>query len=86
MDKMDFQEKLWGGIFGIVAIVAAIGEAVAGGMSVSSVLGAIKDVSGTLIVGVLLVTFVKQLPRKPKNIVEKLEKIARLQLKACLGH
>ncbi|MBD5519917.1 MAG: hypothetical protein HDR03_01590 [Lachnospiraceae bacterium] len=74
MDKMDFQEKLWGGIFGIIAIVAAIGEAVAGGLSVSSVFGAIKDVSGTLIVVVLLVTFVKQLPRKPKNIVEKLEK------------
>lgn len=73
MDKMEFQEKVWGGIFGIVAIIAAIAEAIVSGVSVASVLGAIKDVSGTLIVAVLLITFIKQLPRRPKNLLEKLE-------------
>ena len=73
MDKMEFQEKFWGWIFGIIAIVAAIAEAIANGISVATVFAAIKDVSGTLIVAVLLITFIKQLPRKPKNLLERLE-------------
>ena len=60
MDKMEFQEKFLGGIFGIIAIIAAIAEAITNGISLSTVFAAIKDVSGTLIVVVLLVTFIKQ--------------------------
>ncbi len=73
MDKMEFQEKVLGGIFGIIAIVAAIAEAIANGISAATVFAAIKDVSGTLIVAVLLITFIKQLPRRPKNLLERLE-------------
>lgn len=73
MDKMEFQEKFWGGIFGIIAIIAAIVEAIANGISTATFFAAIKDVAGTLIVVVLLVTFIKQLPRKPKNLLERLE-------------
>ena len=73
MNKEEFQEKFWGGIFGIIAIAAAIGEAFANGISLSTILGAVKDISGTLVVVVLLVTFIKQLPRKLKNTSEILE-------------
>ena len=78
MDKMDFQEKFLGGIFGIIAIIAAIAEAIASGISAATIFAAIKDVSGTLIVAVLLITFLKQLPRKPKNLRERLEKEVEL--------
>jgi hypothetical protein len=73
LNKEDFQEKFWGGIFGVIAIAAAIGEAFSNGISLPTILGAIKDVSGTLIVVVLLVAFIKQLPRKLKNTSEILE-------------
>lgn len=73
MNQEDFQEKFWGGIFGIISISAAIGEAVVNGISLPSILGAVKDVSGTLVVVVLLVAFIKQLPRKLKNTSEILE-------------
>lgn len=73
MNKDDFQEKFWGGIFIIIAIAAAIGEAFANGISLPTILGAIKDVFGNLVVVVLLVAFIKQLPRKLKNTAEILE-------------
>lgn len=73
MNKEDFQEKLWGGIFGVIAIAAAIGEVFANGLSLPTILGGVKDVSGTLVVVVLLVAFIKQLPRKLKNTSEILE-------------
>ncbi|KAF5037323.1 hypothetical protein DSECCO2_565810 [anaerobic digester metagenome] len=73
MNQEDFQEKFWGGIFGVISITAAIGEVVINGISLPSILGAVKDVFGTLVVVVLLVAFIKQLPRKLKNISEILE-------------
>ena len=73
MDKMDRDEKLWGGIFGIIAIVAAIAEMIINGIDTASVVGAIKDISGTLVVVVLLVAFIKSLPKKPKNFRELFE-------------
>lgn len=74
MDKIDFQEKKWGFIFGVVAIVAAIFEMVVGGISISSVLGTIKDVFGTLVVVVVFYYIMKNTPKKPKNIADVLEK------------
>lgn len=75
MDKLDFKEKIWGGIFGVVAIFAALGEMIVNGISTASVLAAIKDISGTLVVVVLLVTVVKSLlPKKnKKDFSERLE-------------
>ena len=74
MDKMERDEKLWGGILGIIAILAAIAEMFINGPDAASFVGAVKDVSGTLIVVILLVAFLKNLPRKPKNLTEILEK------------
>lgn len=67
MEKMERDEKLWGGIFGIIAIVAAIAEIFINGVNASSIVGAIKDVSGTLVVVVLLVAFIRNLPHKANN-------------------
>lgn len=65
MDKLDFKEKLWGGIFGVISILAAFGEMFIKGVSSESVFGVIKDVSGTLVVVVLLVVVVRNLiPKK----------------------
>ena len=74
MDKMERDEKLWGGILGIIAILAAIAEMFINGPDAASFVGAVKDVSGTLIVVILLVAFLKNLPRKPKDLTEILEK------------
>lgn len=74
MDRNDFIEKVIGGILGAVAIIAAIVEMILGGFSAESIVTAIKDIAGTLIVVVLLVAFVKSLPKKPKNLSEILEK------------
>lgn len=73
MDRNDFIEKVIGGILGTVAIIAAIVEMILGGFSAESIVAAIKDISGTLIVVVLLVAFVKSLPKKPKNFREQFE-------------
>lgn len=64
MDKLDMQEKIWGGIFGLVAILAAIAEMLANGISASSVFGMIKDVAGTLVVVVVMVAVARLLVTK----------------------
>ena len=72
MDKLEIKEKVWGGIFGVAAILAAIAEMIAGGVSTAGVFGMIKDVTGTLVVVVILITFFSE-NKKPQNIVEILE-------------
>lgn len=74
MDKIDFQEKKWGFVFGIIAMAAAIVEMIVNGICVSSVMSAIKDVFGTLVVVVVFYYMMKNAPKKPKNITEVLEK------------
>lgn len=61
MDKLDIKEKIWGGIFGVVAIAAAIAEMFIGGVTAASVAGMIKDVAGTFIVVILFVVVLKSL-------------------------
>ncbi len=73
MDRIDLQEKVWGFIFGVVAIIAAILEMIVNGFSVASVLGAIKDVFGTLVVVVVFYLIVMNRPKRPKNITDILE-------------
>lgn len=74
MDKIDFQEKVWGFVFGVIAIIAAISEMFVSGISAASVLGAVKDVFGTLVVVVVFYLVIKNMPKKPKNLLETLEK------------
>lgn len=73
MKKIDFSEydnfeKIGGGILGAIAIVSAILEMLFNGISAATVMAAIKDVSGTLIVVmVLLVALKKLFPKKQQG-------------------
>jgi hypothetical protein len=74
MNKLDLKEKLLGGLFGLVAIGAAITEMFVNGLTLSTFIGAIKDVSGTMVVVVLLLTVIKHyLPKKANNINQAFE-------------
>lgn len=66
-------DKVLGGIFGIIAIVAAIVEMALGGFTIDAIVAAIKDISGTAVVVVLLIAFVKSLPKPAKNARESIE-------------
>ncbi len=69
-------ETLWGGIFGVIAVAAALIEAGLNGFEASAVAGMVKDVSGTLVTVMVLVFAIKNLlPRKEKLSVE--EKVVR---------
>jgi len=72
-NALDIIDKVLGGIFGIIAIVAAIVEMILGGFTAEAIVEAIKDIAGTAIVVVLLVTFVKNLPKNAKNVRESIE-------------
>jgi len=61
MFKRIDKEVLFGGIFGIVAIIAAIGEMIANGISVAGILGAAKDVAGTVVAVMVFIIAVKHL-------------------------
>ncbi len=58
--KID-KEILFGGIFGIIAIVAAVGEMIANGVSDSTILGATKDIAGTLVGVMVFIIAIKHL-------------------------
>lgn len=82
VDKFDLEEKILGGIFGVISIVATIVELYANGFSTATVFGAVKDVFGTLVVVVLFVAVMKALkPPKAKNFRDLLnasmEKVER---------
>lgn len=68
MDKFDLEEKILGGIFGVISIIAAIIELCSNGFTLATIAGTIKDVFATLVVVVLFVTVMRALrPQKPKN-------------------
>ncbi|MBR5309083.1 MAG: hypothetical protein IKU43_09945 [Clostridia bacterium] len=74
MDKLDLEEKILGGIFGVVSIVAAIFEVCTGEHSVSAVFGTVKDIFATLIVVILFIAVMRALkPKKAKNFRELLD-------------
>lgn len=60
MDKLDVKERIWGGIFGVIAILAAIFEMIASGVTAVSIFGMIKEVAGTLVVVVILIAFFRK--------------------------
>lgn len=61
MDKLDIQEKLLGGIFGVISIAAAVAETITGGIDTAAIFGMIKDISGTLVVVVVMLAVAKML-------------------------
>jgi hypothetical protein len=71
MDSLDYKEKVLGGIFGIITIVAAFLEMLEAGITTASVLGAVKDISSTLIVVVLFITVINLL--RPKKEITPFE-------------
>lgn len=68
MDKLDIQEKIWGGIFGVIAIIAAIVEMFANGADFASICGMIKDVFGTLVVVIVMVAVAKLISPKKQLV------------------
>lgn len=79
IDKIGY-ETFWGGVFGIVAILAAIISTVLGGLDGSTIWGCVKDVAGTMVAVMVLWVAVKQfIPKKITDINEifkiELEKI-----------
>ncbi len=69
MDRNDFIEKIIGGAFAVVAVVAATAEVFINGISTATVVAGIKDVFGTLAVVVLFFAVVKD--RMPKRKFEE---------------
>lgn len=64
----DSIEKIVGGVFGAVAIVAAIVEMAIGGFDSAAVAGGVKDIAGTLITIVMLVVAINALRPKTEKI------------------
>lgn len=63
----DSLEKVVGGIFGVIAIAAAVYEMYLGGFDKSAFAGGLKDVAGTLITVVMLFVAIKALKPKKKK-------------------
>ena len=72
MEKLDFKEKFWGGVFGVIAILAAIAELLIGGVNAGSIAAAVKDVFGTLVVIIVFIAVIKERLPKEKLLHEKL--------------
>lgn len=74
MDNIDIKEKIWGGIFGVIAIIAAIAEMFVNGVNAASICGMVKDVFGTLVVVIVMVAVAKLVaPKKqPMTFEDKM--------------
>lgn len=59
MDRNDFIEKIIGGAFAVVAVIAAVAEVFINGVSTATVVAGVKDVFGTLAVVILFFAVVK---------------------------
>lgn len=79
----DSIEKIVGGIFGAVAIVAAVVEMAIGGFDGAAVAGGIKDIAGTLITIVMLVVAINALRPKEKKITG-FDQIFELEMNAVM--
>ena len=73
MDKLDFKEKVWSFIFGIIAIASAVAEMISGGISWSAFWGMLKDIASTAVVIVVGYAFINSIPKKAKDATGKLE-------------
>lgn len=67
-------ETLWGGIFGIISILAAIAEAVFNGLSPAAVAGSVKDMAAMLVTVMIFMLAIRSLiPKKvDMGITEKI--------------
>ena len=79
--KID-KEILFGGIFGILAVVATVAEMIANGISASTIWGAVKDIAGTIVAIMVFIVAVKHLfVKKAKDFnaafASEMEKVIR---------
>ncbi len=69
-------ETLWGGIFGVIAILAIIAELFLNGVSAESIVGAVKDIAGTvvsvMVFAIAIKHIIKQI-REAKTFEDKLK-------------
>lgn len=72
MERNDFIEKIIGGVLGAVAIAAAVVEMLLDGLSAAGIVAAVKDISGTAVVIVLLISFINE-HKKAKGIRGSIE-------------
>lgn len=69
------KETIIGGIFGLVAIVAAIISTILGEVNASSIWGCVKDIAGTLTAVILFLAVLnKNKVKKSKNFKEEFDK------------
>ena len=66
MDRNDFIEKFIGGVFALIAVIAAIIEMAFGSFSAEAIVGGVKDIFGTLAVVVLFFALVRDFIPKSK--------------------
>jgi len=72
MTKIGY-ETVFGGLFGIVAIIAIIAEMAIGGFDSASVAGGIKDIASTIVIVMVFIVGIKNvLKNYPKNFTERL--------------
>ena len=72
MSKIGY-ETVFGGLFGIVAIIAIIAEMAIGGFDSTSVAGGIKDIASTIVIVMVFIVGIKNvLKNYPKNFTERL--------------
>ena len=74
------REVLWGGIFGLIAVLAIIAEMIIGKFDGASIAGGIKDVAGTIVAVMIFIFAAKTIFKKEDasfNAVfaEEMEKI-----------
>lgn len=67
-------ETVVGGVFGLLAVLSAVGEMALSGFSLPAVIGGVKDISGTMVVVmVFLVAIRGLLLNSPKNLSQELD-------------
>lgn len=72
MKKILQNSDIIGGIFGAVAIIAVVFEMAFNGFDTASIAGGIKDIAGTIVTVVLMLTAIKALtPKKEKTTFEE---------------
>lgn len=64
--KLDTETK-WGGIFGLIAIIAIIAEMVIGGISPETIVAAVKDTAGTVVSVMVFYIAVKHILKQIKE-------------------
>ena len=80
----DSIEKVVGGIFGVIAVIAIIYEMYLGGFDKSATTGGIKDLAGKLITIVMLFVAIKALKPKKKN-QEDFESVMKEEMDVILN-